>query len=245
MYKAITIFFILVATNALAQETVRTKLNGKISANIQDLEGIYVVNLVTEKSAVTDKEGYFSINAMPCDTLLFSSIQLKGTKICLEQKDFQNELFFVKMQSMITQLKEVIVRRYDNINAVSLGIVPYSQKKYTPAERKLATASSGRLNPMGLDPFLNLLSGRTAMLKKELEVEKKEFYLKQLDQMFEENRFQNNLNIPPEYIKGFEYYAVENKKFIDILKSGNKITTEFLIGELAIKYNEIIACENE
>ena len=232
-------------TNVLAQETVRTKLNGKISANIPDLEGIYVVNLMTEKSTITEKEGYFSINASPCDTLLFSSIQLEGIKVCLEQKDFQKDLFFVKMKAMISQLKEVIVRRYDNINAVSLGIVPNSQKKTTPAERKLATASSGRLNPMGLDPFLNLLSGRTAMLKKELAVEKKEFYLKQLDQMFEENQFKNNLNIPAEYIKGFEYYAVENERFTDILKSGNKITTEFLMGELAIKYNEIIACENE
>jgi hypothetical protein len=47
------------------------------------------------------------------------------------------------------------------------------------------------------------------------------------------------LKIPSEY-EGFKYYAVENKKFIVILESKNKVTTEFLLGELAIKYKEIM-----
>jgi hypothetical protein len=45
------------------------------------------------------------------------------------------------------------------------------------------------------------------------------------------------LKIPSEYVEGFKYYAVENEKFIVILESKNKSTTEFL-GELAIKYKE-------
>jgi hypothetical protein len=51
------------------------------------------------------------------------------------------------------------------------------------------------------------------------------------------------LKIPSEYVEGFKYY--ENKKFIVILESKNKVTTEFLLGELAIKYKEIMACENK
>jgi hypothetical protein len=42
------------------------------------------------------------------------------------------------------------------------GIISYGQKKvYTPAERKLYTATSG-----GIDGLLNTISGRKAMLKK-------------------------------------------------------------------------------
>jgi len=245
MCKVVGIFFILVVTNVLAQETVRTKLNGKIIADMRNLEGIYVVNLKTEKSEITGEGGYFSIEAIPGDTLVFSSVQLKGIRIGLEQKHFQKELFFVKMEPMINQLPEVLVRRYDNINAVSLGIVPKGMKHYTPAERKYATATSSKLNPMGLDPLLNLISGRTAMLKKEIEVEKKEFYIQQLENMFDKDHFVDNLKIPAEYIKGFEYYIVENERFTTVLKSKNKTMTDFLMGELAIKYNEIIACENE
>ncbi|HEY4618681.1 MAG TPA: hypothetical protein VIH09_10855, partial [Flavobacterium sp.] len=98
---------------------------------------------------------------------------------------------------------------------------------------------------MGLDPIINLFSGRTAMLKKELKIEKKESYLKQLDDMFDKNHFVNKLKIPLDYVKGFEYYAVENEQFTKILSSKNLTSTEFLLAELATKYNEIIACENE
>ncbi|MFI0490862.1 hypothetical protein [Flavobacterium sp.] len=245
MRTLIAAFFILVIANVFAQKVPNVVLNGKVIANSNDLEGIYVVNLKNEKSVITEKEGFFTIEANPGDTLMFSSMQFKGIQICLEPSDFQKELFFVKMEQMINQLPEVLVRRYDNINAVSLGIVPAGIKHYSPAERKYATASSGAMNPMGLDPLFNLLSGRTAMLKKEIEVEKKEFYLQKLDDMFDKHHFVDILKIPAEYIKGFEYYIVENDRFTSSLNSKNNTMTEFLMTQLATKYNEIIACENE
>jgi len=53
------------------------------------------------------------------------------------------------------------------------------------------------------------------------------------------------LKIPVDYIKGFQYYCIEDERFVAVLKSKNKIMTEFLMGELAVKYNELIVCENE
>lgn len=243
MSRTISFLFCLVAANVLAQQSVPTQLEGKVNANMLDLEGIYIINLKTEKAAITDADGYYSIQAAVGDTLLFSSVQFKSVTIVLTPEYFQKERLIVKMEPIMNQLKEVVIRRYDNINAVSLGIIPKGQKSYTQAERKYATAGSGKMNPMGLDPLLNFFSGRTAMLKKELAVEKKESYLALLEQMFDKSHFTNTLNIPSEYVKGFEYYAVENDKFTKILSQKNRTTVEFLLGELAIKYNDIIACE--
>ena len=250
----ICVLFILVTSFILAQESGRTKLTGKIAANTIDLDGVYVINLKTEKSTITDKDGYFSISANPGDTLLFSAVNLKRIQICLEQEDFQTELFLVKMESMITYLNEVFVRRYDNINAFSLGIVSKGKRSYTPAERKLYTANSlnAKASNDGMaggsisaDPLLNWMSGRTKMLKKELEVENKELYMLQLENMFDKNIFVNVLKIPLEYIKGFEYYVVDNERFTTVLKSKNKTNIEFAMITLAEKYIEIIACDNE
>jgi hypothetical protein len=243
------IFFILSANAILSQESVRTKLNGKINANTLDLEGVYVINLKTEKSTITEKDGYFSIAAIEGDTLLFSAIHLKEIRVVLGKDDFQTE-FLVKMESRITSLKEVVVKRYDNINAVSLGISPSGMLHRTQAERKLYTATS--LSPtanangmaggsISLDPILNFMSGRTKMLKKELEVENKEMFMKQIDKMFNEDYFRNILKIPLEYIKGFEYYIVENERFTTILKTKNKTQIEFAMVYLADKYNLIIS----
>jgi hypothetical protein len=254
MARAVCIFFILMATKALAQEPIPVKLNGKVIADLSNLEGIYVINLKTEKAAITDIDGFFSIPAAVGDTLLFSATQFKTVKVGLTTEYFQQDLFCVKMNPIVNQLKEVIVKTYSNINAVSLGITPSNQKKYTAAERKLHTATdlnaSASVSGMAggsisADPLLNFLSGRTKMLKKEIEVEKKESYLKQLENLFDLDYFVNKLKIPSEYVKGFEYYVVENEKFTTILKSNNKTMTTFLIGELANKYNEIIASENK
>lgn len=247
---------VVLGQSVKSQTKERTVINGKISSVNSDLEGVYVINAETEAITSTDASGGFSISAAPGDVLVFSSIQFKETRVLLKAEDFSNLAFTVKLSMLMNQLQEVIVKRYDHINAESLGIVPYGQKAYTQAERKLRTATD--LNPKGssstegrleaggsisADPLFNFMSGRTAMLKKELAVEKKEAFMKLLEKMFTLEHFVDRLKIPLEYVKGFEYYAVENDKFTIILNSKNKTSTEFLLAELATKYKEMIASE--
>lgn len=248
--KIIIVLFLGLSQIVLGQNT----FNGKIIANAGDVEGVYVVNTRTEVMAVTNASGDFSIEAKVGDTLVFSSIQFKENRIVLTEENFSDLNFTIKLNPVIHQLQEVIIKRYDNINAVALGIVPSGQKTYTQAERRLqtatglnATASAGSMagGSVSVDPLLNFLSGRTAMLKKELAVEKKETFMKILENMFTIDHFVNRLKIPLEYVKGFEYYAVDNDKFTVILNSKNKTSTEFLLGELAVKYKEILALENK
>lgn len=250
MKKSAVVFLILIFGCPVlwSQETV----HGKVMAETADLEGIYVVNLKTEKAVITTNGGYFTISATVGDSLMFSSVQFKGKRIAVAKTDVENKLLLVKLEIMVNQLKEVMVFQYKNINAVSLGIISKEQKTYTPAERKLKAAngldfagnSDGTTGAsFSADPLLNLLSGRTAMLKKELDVEQKEFWLQKINQMFEVKHFVEKLKIPIDYVKGFEYYIVENNRFVETLKSKNKMMTVFLMGELAVRYNEMIACE--
>ncbi|MBC7847308.1 MAG: hypothetical protein H7Y10_12530 [Flavobacterium sp.] len=235
----LSLFFFFLANLILAQESGIIILKGRINANTIDLEGVYVINLKTEKSTVTEKDGSFSIAAIQGDTLLFSAIQLKEIRVVLKQEDFNNEPFLVKMESNITQLREVVVKRYDNINAVDLGISPSGIKHRTQEERKLYTATS-----TAGDALLNFMSGRTAMLKKEIVVEGKLSFMNQIENMFNEDYFRKILKIPVEYIKGFKYYIVENERFTTVLKSKNKTQIEFGMVSLAEKYNIIILSEN-
>lgn len=235
---------------AWSQAEDRTVLNGRITANSADLEGVYVINAQTEVMAATNDLGAFSILAKPGDELVFSSIQFKENRVLLQPENFCDVTFSVRLNVIMHQLQEVVVKNYNGINAVALGIIPSGQKKYTEAERKLHTATDldahvGLGGSVSVDPLLNFFSGRTAMLKKEVAVEKKEFFMKLLERMFSLDHFIDRLKIPAEYVKGFEYYAVENDKFTVILNSKNRTSTEFLLGELAVKYKEIIARENK
>lgn len=234
MIRIICFIVFWCTTQLFGQTKIAEECHGKVNSDMSNLEGIYVINLNNENAAITDTKGYFSIKANVGDNLLFSSVQFKSVNKIISTQDLSH-LFFVNMHPIMNELREVVVKR-PSVSAESLGIIPYGQKKYTPAERKILTATSG----FGIDPILNMFSGRTAMLKKELEVEKKEGYLVQLENLFDKNHYVNILHIPSDYVKGFLYFAVENPKFTRVLKTKNRTSIEFLMSELAVEYKEII-----
>ena len=244
------IFLTLFVATSWAQSE-KTFINGKITADVSELDGIYVVNKKTDKVVTTEKGGYFSIPAKIGDTLMFSSLQFIGRSIVLTAGDFEMEIIFVRLESMVHPLDEVKIIKYNNINAVALGIISKDQKSYTPAERHLQTAGDFKpIHLLGLlggslqiDPIINAISGRTAMLKKEVAIEKKEILIAKIANMFEDKFFVENLQIPELYVRGFLYYIIENERFLALFKSKNKAMTVFFMGELAVKYNEIVSRE--
>lgn len=236
MVKFFCSIFFFIISQLYSQNQVPRRIEGKVAADFSNLEGIYVVNTSSEKSTTTNSEGYFSIEAKVGEILLLSAMNFKEVKIVLSESDFIKKWLVVSMQPIVNELKEVIVGS-SSISAESLGIIPYGQKKYTPAERKIFTATSG----FGIDPILNLISGRTNMLKKELEIEKKEGYLIQLENLFQPEFYIHSMHIPQLHVKGFLYFLVENPKFISILKTKNRTAIEFSMSELAVQFNEMIA----
>lgn len=247
LYK--TIFLLICSPGLLfAQEPGRKLLNGKVMANSSELSGINVVNLQADLANVTQNGGYFEIPARAGDTLMFSAVQFKALKVVVKKSDMDNGIFFVKMDILQRQLDEVKINEYKNINAVSMGILSKPAKKYTPAEAKLSAAGefhwySPLLIPLGgmsVDGLLNSINGRTAMLKKELVVEGKEFQLKKISEQFEEVYFTETLKIPADYVKGFHYYLVENREFVNAMKDRNKTMATFVMNRLAVDYLKLI-----
>lgn len=126
MIRIVYLFLAFAARDAMSQEGNRIQLNGKVTADVFVPEGFYVINKITEKAAITDQDGNFSIMAAVGDTLLFSAVQLKETKIILTQVHFDQGILFAKVTPIVNQLREVIVRK--GINAVSIGVIPTGQK---------------------------------------------------------------------------------------------------------------------
>lgn len=244
MKEFLLILFVLVSQMTFCQTAGEKLIHGKIVVESGNAEGVSIINLVNEKTTVSDGNGEFSILVKGDDLLVFSSVNLEYYRRIIEDEDLELDVLTIKMTAKIRELEEVIVNKHPEINAVSLGISPKGIKKFTPAERKLATASSMKLNPQGLDPLINAISGRTKMLKKELEVEKKERLLVYIGALFDDDYYIKTLKIPVEYIKGFQYYCIEKEEFATSLGSKNRTNIKFLIIPLAQKYNEIIRDEN-
>ncbi|MDI5886582.1 MULTISPECIES: hypothetical protein [Flavobacterium] len=234
-------FIVFLFVQVIFAQTGNVKeLRGKIIADSVAVDRITIENVTTDKTAFSDVNGFFTIAVKEGDVLVFTAVNLEGLRMKIDKQDMLQEVITVKMIPKSIILKEVIVSE-STITAESLGIIPYGQKKYTPAERKLYTATSGN----GIDGLLNTISGRKAMLKKEIVIEKKEQLLARIEVLFEDKYYIENLKIPTDYIRGFQYYCIDDAAFANALRSKNKTMVMFLIVRLAENYNEIITGENK
>lgn len=234
------LFFFFCVQSVFSQSV----LSGKVVSDNGNPDGILIANYSSKQSTTTSNGGLFTIEAKPNDIIVVSSTQTEGLEIRLNSNSFLQNPLIIKVKSKINQLEEIEVR---NISTKSLGIVDKNVKEYTPAQRKLRTAGkfkwfSPLLIPFGgmsVDGLINKISGRTSMLKKELQVENKERLLEKFDSMYEEAFFVETLKIPSEYIKGFQIYALDDAKFVSALKSRNKTLATFLLAEIVVKYKSV------
>lgn len=231
--NTLLLVLVLLTQMTIGQTVDEKMIHGKIFADATSVERIDVVNLVNEKETRTDRNGEFFILANVGDVLVFSAVNLEFKRKVIEIEDLKSQIVIINMIPKITELNEVIVNKYSEINAVSLGIIPKGQQSYTPAERRLRAGTS----------LLNMISGRTAMLQKELKIEGKELLLSKTALLYEDRYYMETLKIPSDYIRDFQYFIIENGSFVAALKAKDKIMTAFLIVSLAENYKQIIACE--
>lgn len=226
-----------------AQNMTEKVINGIIIADSSSVEGVHILNLVNEKSTVTDRNGKFSITAKEDDLLVFSAIHLEYARKSVLKSDYNSGTLTVRLTSKVTQLDEVVVTDYPRINAQELGIINYKPKEYTPAERKLRPAIMTKNDWLGIiggkipvDPFLYWVTGRTKTLKGELEIEKKELLLKNLEEWNEKNFYIEELKIPADYVDGFKYCVIYDQELMRCLTTNNKLQGNFQLAKLSVDF---------
>jgi hypothetical protein len=229
------LLFFLIAQIVFAQEGVK-ELHGVITVDHNYVEAVNVRNLTREATTSTDALGNFFILAKEGDILAFSAVNLVTLRKPLDKHDMMVALVIIEMLYNSIPLKEVIIEEPSKITAESVGVIPYGQKSYTQAERKLYTATSGG----GIDGLLNTISGRKAMLKKVIIIEEKQSALNSLVYLFEDSYYIDRLQIPVDYINGFQYYCVDNPDLVEAVKTKNKSLIKFMLSMLAPKYLKTI-----
>ena len=89
------VFFI--AAKIAAQTTT---LQGKVT-NLEDIEGIHVLNNNSRNNSVTDAFGNFSIRAKVSDTLVFSSVHYLPQKVEVTQAIVESGIVVVTLEKLV------------------------------------------------------------------------------------------------------------------------------------------------
>lgn len=237
--KTKALFFFLATQCILGQTKEEKIIQGRILASSGIYTEIEVVNLNSEKSVRVDENGTFKIEAKAADVLFFASKSFEAYRKVIQTNDFCEDFISIEMIPKGIELDEVIINQYATINARNLGIIPKNQKSYTVAERRL-NANSG-----GIGGLINMLSGRKEMLKKELEVEKKEINLAKLKRLFTRDFYQKSFHIAADKINTFQYYCIENKSFAQLLATNNRAQMLIAMLQLASTFNELDSNEGK
>ena len=167
----------------------KVELSGKIITN-GELEGIHVINKTSYRYTTTDQNGLFIVEGKLSDSLYFSSIQYLPKTIVLTAQHINSKSITVSLSESINALDEVMIGTVltgdlnsDITNSeverpmdfYDLGIPGYTGPRMNLAERRLFEADAGPLViGLGLNfsKLLNMMSGRTKMLKEQLKLDK-------------------------------------------------------------------------
>jgi hypothetical protein len=108
MKKTILFTFLMINCSLMAQVKPRQIVKGKIIAT-QNLENVTIYNATTQKGAISNIDGEFSIYAKTQDTLVFASLVFQTKKVVMKDSDFEMVTFNIKLDEKLNELDEVVV----------------------------------------------------------------------------------------------------------------------------------------
>jgi len=109
--KAVILVLFLFCQFCLGQTLIRKPLRGRVVNDSVKVESGSVFNINSKTRSFISSQGLFDIMAKTNDTLLFLSFGLKSKKMVLTDKDFAVLLVTVKLNTHITPLEEVVIKK--------------------------------------------------------------------------------------------------------------------------------------
>ena len=229
-------FFVLLCTGLNAQ---KLPIDRKVySLENVDVEGINIYNRNTQQGVITDSQGDFKIAVSLGDTLSISAVHLQEATVIIQEEQVSNRKIIIELDEKMNQLATVTIRRgltgylgtdinlipsTKPITAESVGIPIAIGKPMIKEERLLYAANSGPV-----DAIINMISGRTKMLKKQLELYKTTERTQSLLKKFPETYFTEVLKISKFQIYSFLFFCEDDPDYASIVRKDTITITEFL-----------------
>ncbi|WP_310992685.1 carboxypeptidase-like regulatory domain-containing protein [Aequorivita marina] len=237
MLKMLVFASLVFASGTLYSQ--RESLEGKVSTSSNlDVEGINIYNLSSSKGTITDKDGRFYIAVRTNDTLSISAIHIEETTLVIGEEQLKTKKISINLSEKMNKLSTVTLRRpltgylgsdaniipiEAPITATSIGLPNADLKLPSKVARQLYAANSGPV-----DALINMISGRTKMLKKHLEFQKTNALTLALLDKFPETFFIDGLKIDKLEVYSFLFFCEADPDYQKTMKQSTITIIEFL-----------------
>ena len=197
MTRFLLAFLLFKSIDATSQEEARKRIHCKIIADANtSVEGVNILNILSEQTAVSDENGEFYILAKYDDLLLITAVNIEIKRKLIENEDLALNSIEIKVIPKTTILNEVVVNNFSEINAVSLGIIPKAIHQPTRAERGVYVPRKSFGESLKV-----LITGYDPVLEKTILTEKKIRLMPRIEYLFEQDYYTETLKIPKDFGK--------------------------------------------
>ena len=224
--------FLGFSLNCFAQEP--EILSGRILAGTQPLSGVHVINMNSRTGTTSDDSGIFRVSVRQSDILLFTSVQFEKIEIEISEEHLRTGTIEVIVTDA-NRLEEVEVGKKplsgylnNDLNQIEYFDrdqyhIPHPERKLTPNELRLYTASEGitsrwsyigiLLGGVSLDVLINDINGKTKYLREMIELDELQVKVQAAIDLFGRDFFNENLDLYGDEIINFIYYSFEDENF--------------------------------
>jgi hypothetical protein len=222
-------------------------IQGRVLCDDFPLQGIEVVNLVTEKSTITDTNGRFSILVKVEDMLVFISEKHDYKRLFLDKEFLDKNNFLISLTRKPEQLEEVVVTK---VSLSSKGLfsqevadeIKLEKGKYRNRQIYDGTIENGadlmRIGGMILDFFIKKKEDNKESVSK---IEFRELAKTNYPEIF----FTDTLKLKPEEIALFLEFCDADPKSKIILENANSLSLmDFLLTKNA-EFKKLPALEKQ
>jgi hypothetical protein len=115
--------FLLLPLCLLSQDIERIIISGKVTAPMgEDIEGITIYNVSSQKGTVTSPEGLFELMVAENDRVSVTALQFSTFIVIVDEGVIDNKKMGIYLNPVVNQLEEVIVRPYDLLGNVTADV---------------------------------------------------------------------------------------------------------------------------
>ncbi|QBA63478.1 carboxypeptidase-like regulatory domain-containing protein [Muriicola soli] len=251
--------FLIVVSLVNGQSYFNFELEGQTRFDGKGVPDVHIMNTTADKATISDQNGRFSITATMGDTLLFSALQYQRKTLVVSASILESSYVYITLEEFVNELDEVVVRPFNLsgdlsrdmdgmrvknvVSASTLGLPNSNVKPLIQSERLLKEASMGpfqigMLTAIPFNPLINMITGRTKMLKKRVARDKKYLLTEQVRNYYPDSIFVKRLGIPTERIDDFMYYCEVDESFDSIVSTEDQIAILNLLMMKSKSYRE-------
>ncbi|MFS4469522.1 hypothetical protein [Maribacter sp. 2210JD10-5] len=245
MKKLLFIGIVLCMAGAVAQDAGRRPLKGQVLYKNSPVANEYVINSTTEKATITGDDGEFVINVKIGDELAFTAVNFQYKLVAITPEILAKNRLVVLVTEKVTELDEVVVSPEDKERFLEMKNEEFKQYEYeidrSSEVENIAQSQAERGMTDGIN-FVNIFRAIFKSKEDNGETAPKLLPSDVLRQVYDDQFFVMDLQIPQDKIEAFLYYCDDKMPAQSLLKKENEFQ---LIDALVNNSKTFLATLNE